>query len=377
MSTVLHQSEARPRARSVRAPARDGIASFPPPLPQNPYQRLLYEQTASHGLRLVDGVHLKLLSLWRARRRVRALHFHWPQNYWRQVTHPRGPVTWAKLALFGGRLVAARALGYRIAWTIHEVRPFTTESRWVDHLGGMILSRACHVLIANDSPTAADARRVYRLGVDTPRVVHHGAYTGVYPEGRSKAVVRAELGIPEDAFVALCFGHVARYKGIETTLAAFERLERSDAVLVVAGLVMTPEVGEAVRGAAERDPRVRALLEFVADERVAELYGAADVALCPRSDGGTSGALVLALSLGVPPIAADVPTYSDLMADGHAGWLFAPGDPGSMCEALEAAAGSPDDRAARAASALECAEELSWPRVGEQTARLFLGQQAA
>jgi beta-1,4-mannosyltransferase len=372
MATVLNRPEARPRADAL-VPARDGIASFPPPLPQNPYQRLLYEQTAPHGLRLVDGVHFKLLSLWRARKRVRALHFHWPQNYWRQASHPVGPVTWAKLVLFAGRLAAARALGYRIAWTIHEVRPFTTESRWVDHIGGLILTRAAQVLIANDSPTAADARRVYRLGPDRPRVIHHGAYTGVYPEGRSRQEVRAELGIDQDAFVALCFGHVARYKGIETTLDAFARLERPDAALVVAGLVMTPEVGEAVRGAGERDPRIRALLEFVADERVAELYGAADVALCPRSDGGTSGALVLALSMGVPPIAADVRTYSDLVDDGRAGWLFAPGDPDSLCAALELAADSPEERAARAAAALDRAAELSWPNVGEQTAELILG----
>ena len=104
-----------------------GLASFPPPLPQNPYQRLLYENTAVHGLTLVGGVHFKIHSLLRHRRRVRALHFHWPQNYWRQESHPRGPVTWAKLGLFGIRLITARALGYRLVWTIHEVRPFATR----------------------------------------------------------------------------------------------------------------------------------------------------------------------------------------------------------------------------------------------------------
>lgn len=350
-----------------------GLASFPPPLPQNPYQRLLYAQTAAHGLALVDGVHFKLRSLWRERRRVRALHFHWPQNYWRQESHPCGPITWAKLALFACRLVAARALGYRLAWTIHEVRPFTTESRWVDHLGALALTRACHALIANDTPTAADARRLYRLAPERPYVLPHGAYTGAYRPGRSRAMVRAELGISEDAFVALCFGNVAPYKGIETTLEAFSALERPDAVLLVAGLVMAPELGEAVQAAAARDPRIRTALEFVPDERVAELYEAADVAVCPRSDGGTSGALVLALSMGVAPIAANLPTYAELVAGGRAGWLFAPGDPASLRAALEEAAADPDERRARAAAALERAERLSWPRVGEEAARLILG----
>jgi beta-1,4-mannosyltransferase len=350
-----------------------GLASFPPPLPQNPYQRLLYAQTAAHGLALVDGVHFKLRSLWRERHRVRALHFHWPQNYWRQQSHPRGPITWVKLALFAFRLAAARALGYRLAWTIHDVRPFTTESRWVDHLGALLLTRACHALIANDSPTAADARRLYHLGPERPDVIPHGAYTSAYPRGRSRMLVRDELRIAEDAFVALCFGNVAPYKGIETALEAFAALERPDAVLLVAGLVMAPELGEAVQAAAARDTRIRMELDFVPDERVAELYEAADVAVCPRSDGGTSGALVLALSMGVPPIAADHPAYAELVAGGRAGWLFAPGDPASLAAALEQAAADGAERRLRGAAAREQAERLSWPRVGEETARLILG----
>jgi beta-1,4-mannosyltransferase len=350
-----------------------GLASFPPPLPQNPYQRLLYTQTAAHGLGLVDGVHFKVWSLWRERRRVKALHFHWPQNYWRQASHPRGPITWAKLGLFAIRLTAARALGYRLAWTIHEVRPFTTDSPWVDHLGALMLTRACHTLIVNDEPTAAEARRLYRLATDLPRVIEHGPYTDAYRPGRPRAEVRAELGIADDAIVALCFGNVAPYKGIETVLEAFSAIDRPDAVLVFAGLVMAPELGQSLRAAARRDPRIRAVLEFVPDDRVAELYEAADLALCPRSDGGTSGALVLALSMGIPPVAADQPTYAELVDGGRAGWLFAPGDPVSLRETLEAALADPEGRRARAAAGLARAETLSWPRVGEQTAQLILG----
>jgi beta-1,4-mannosyltransferase len=350
-----------------------GLASFPPPLPQNPYQRLLYAQTATHGLGLVDGVHFKVWSLWRERGRVTALHFHWPQNYWRQASHPRGLVTWAKLGLFALRLAAARALGYRLAWTIHEVRPFTTESRRVDRLGALMLTRACHALITNDEPTAADARRLYRLAPDLPRVIEHGAYMDAYPPGRPRAEVRAELGIADEAVVALCFGNIAPYKGIETVLEAFSGIERRDAVLVFAGLVTAPELGEVVRAAARRDARIRAVLEFVPDNRVAELYEAADLAICPRSDGGTSGALVLALSMGVPPVAAGQRAYAELVDGGRAGWLFAPGDPASLRETLEAAMADPEGRRARAAAGRARAEALSWPRVGEETVRLILG----
>ena len=52
--------------------------------------------------------------------------------------------------------------------------------------------------------------------------------------------------------------------------------------------------------AAAADERIKPLLEFIPDERVSELFAASDAAVCPRQDGGTSGALILALSMGVP-----------------------------------------------------------------------------
>src|SRR5215207_5479513 len=102
----------------VRTRAR--IASFPPVLRTNPYQRLLYDQLARIGLDLADGARLTLPFLLRSRRDVQVLHFHWPQSYWR----PGSSFAWAgpvgaaaKRALFALRLAAARAVGYRIVWT--------------------------------------------------------------------------------------------------------------------------------------------------------------------------------------------------------------------------------------------------------------------
>ena len=39
---------------------RRAIASFPPVLKSNPYQRLLYEHLAAHGFQLADGAQFEL-----------------------------------------------------------------------------------------------------------------------------------------------------------------------------------------------------------------------------------------------------------------------------------------------------------------------------
>ena len=62
---------------------RCAIASFPPVLARNPYQRLLYTELAERGFPLAPPAKLKLHWLWSSRSRVRYLHFHWPQGYWR------------------------------------------------------------------------------------------------------------------------------------------------------------------------------------------------------------------------------------------------------------------------------------------------------
>jgi glycosyltransferase involved in cell wall biosynthesis len=195
-----------------------------------------------------------------------------------------------------------------------------------------------------------------------PSVIRHGSYIGVYPPGRSRSEVRGDLRIPSDAFVFLSLGHIRRYKGLDLLMSAFAATAEAlpDAVLVVAGLPIDRTVADEVRAAAETDRRIRALPEFVPDDQVAELFEAADASVLTRADGGTSGALVLALSHGVPIVAPAAPAYEDLVGD-DAGWLFEEGDADALSKALVRAADeSREQHEFRAHAALAHGEELSW-----------------
>ena len=84
--------------------ARTRVASFPPVLGANPYQRLLYEQLARHGIELADDARLKLRWLWAARHDVRFLHFHWAAGFYRFGHGPRmlrRPLSWLDPGVFG------------------------------------------------------------------------------------------------------------------------------------------------------------------------------------------------------------------------------------------------------------------------------------
>lgn len=367
MSTATAKRPTRPV--SQLAPAV-GIASFPRVLAANPYQRLLYGELAREGLESVESPEFNLRWLLGNRDSVGILHFHWPDAYYRVGGGAwRAPLSWLKLVLFAVRLAAARALGYRIAWTVHQIVPHVAASRGLDRTAARVLARAAHVLIAHDPDTAVRVREELSPRVRVA-VLPHGSYVGVYPEGRSRDAVRAELGADRDTFVFLAFGQLRADKELETLLDAFA-LAPGNALLVVAGPPEDVASAAAVTAAAEADPRIVVRLGYVPDEQVAELFGACDAAVLPRGDGGTSGSLVLALSFGLAPVAAAAPAYVSATDGGRAAWLFLPGDPGSLALALCSAAGSPLAARAKGRAARELAEARAWRPIAQSTAVLL------
>lgn len=350
------------------------IASLPAVIRENPYQRLLYTYLAPHGFEVVLVERFRLSWLWQSRRRVDVLHFHWPHPYYRHARGParlRLPLSWVRLGLLVTRLAAARTLGCRVVWTVHELYPHETTSRKLDRVAAMVLARASCSLIVHDSFTHDLVAAAFPWAARKVVIIPHGSYVGVYPPGRGRGAVRRELGIAADAFVFLCFGHLRGYKSLSILLEAFRVLSVEGAVLVIAGLPLDELAAGLVRRAAAESARVKALLEFVPDARVAELFGASDVAVLPRGDGGTSGALVLALSLGVPVIAAEQPAYLELTGDGLAGWHFRPGDAESLRAVLEAAAADRGALEAKARVAQANARALRWEGAAARTAELM------
>ena len=344
-------------------------------LERNPYQRLLYDELAELGFPLAPPAKLKARWLWSSRKMVGVLHFHWPQGYWRYNRDPgrfRGALSGLTLAAFAGRLVLARLLGYRIAWTVHQVYPHEIATARIDRCGAVVLAAFSHLLLVHDEATARSVEQELGRSARKLEIVPHGSYIGVYPEGRDRATVREELGVSEDSVVFLCFGDLRAYKAVEVVLKAFQDADAPNAVLLLAGAIGDEHVASSAHAAIAADPRIRPLLGFIPDDRVAEIFAAADVAVLPRRDGGTSGALVLALSMGIPVVSAATETYGQLSGSEATGWTFAPGAPDSMRDAIEhAARSSPSARVAMGTAARRQAQQLQWPAIAERTAALL------
>jgi D-inositol-3-phosphate glycosyltransferase len=176
-------------------------------------------------------------------------------------------------------------------------------------------------------------RDLDRLKPGAPRRrVPHPFYAQFDRQRWTRETARASLGLTGD--VALFFGYVRHYKGLDTLLAAWKRVRavRPQATLVVAGEFY--EDPAAYDGLVREAGGVRLLDRYIPDEEVEALFRAADVTVLPYRSGTQSGVTHVAYALGTPVIATRVGGLTESVRDGDTGLTVPPEDPAAMAAAI-------------------------------------------
>jgi beta-1,4-mannosyltransferase len=350
--------------------------SLPPALDDNPYPRLLQEALAARGVETVAGAARPTWVL-RCGRGVDVAHLHWIELY----VNTRGglaqrfpPLSGPIYVLRAARLLAALALlrltGAGLVWTVHNVRPHEQRFPRLDRLVTRAVAALSSGLVVHSDFARRRLQREYPWLRRPVWVAPHGNYVGSYPEaGRDRSELRAGLGIPDDAFVFLIFGQLRPYKRVDEAIRAFRALPGDAAHLLVAGAPFDEGVRERIQTAAGGDPQVHLRLGFVDDADVAALHVAADAAVIAYPEVFSSGALLLALSLGLP-VVAPLESAAPEIASRPALEGF---EPGGLTAALEAmAAASAEDRRSAAKAA---ADRQGWDRAAERVHAAYRGEE--
>ncbi len=141
--------------------------------------------------------------------------------------------------------------------------------------------------------------------------------------------------------IALCFGLMRPYKGLDVLLEAWRRADLpSGAELWMVG---RPRMDVSALRAAS-PPGVRWVTRFVSDAELAALFRAADLAVLPYREIDQSGVLYTALAFGTPLLLTAVGGFPEVARTGAAE-LVAPGDPDALARALGALLADPARRA--------------------------------
>ena len=217
---------------------------------------------------------------------------------------------------------------------------------------------------------------VEELGVDAAKVhvVHHGAFThlvgavtdGALPPELDGGVTCGPA--PGKRPVALFFGLLRAYKGVEVLLEAWRGVE--DAELWIVGHPRIPL--ERLRAAAPAG--VRFAPRFVEDAELAACFARADVVVLPylrteRFD--QSGVLATALAFGKATVVSDVGSFAEVASAGAAR-LVPGGDVVALREALRELLGDAAMRERLGAAARSLAHShYSWDAAAQLTLALY------
>lgn len=228
-------------------------------------------------------------------------HLHWPEALVGRGSGPKLLATTVLSALLRLRLRLART---PVVYTLHNRAPHETKSarqlrarRAFERLASIEI----HLVPEPDRVAAAES-------VTIP----HGSYVEPYAaHPRSERVAgRAHF-----------FGLMRPYKGIEELLDAFAAVPGADTTLRLVGKPMDPDLAAAIERRAASDPRVGHRFGFIPDRDLVAEVTAAQLVVLPYRELHSSGAVLVALSLGRPVLIPDSVTGRALRDEAGADWV--------------------------------------------------------
>ena len=276
-----------------------------------------------------------------------------------------------------------RLLGKRVVLTAHNVNAAKRDSRdsWINRLSLRIQYRLCHHIFVHGERLKHELVTAFGVRPERVSVIPFGINNTIPTTGLTRREARRRLGVEDEEKVALFFGQIAPYKGLEYLIAALTILARTEAGIrvVIAGKVKRgftdywAGIQQSIADAGMGD-RVVQRIQFIPDEDVEQYFKAADVAVLPYTDIFQSGIPFLAYSFGLPVVATDVGSLPDDIVEGVTGFLCRSRDTAALANTIHRYFASPlyMERDTRWQAIRRLADERhSWGPAGEITRGVY------
>lgn len=335
--------------------------AFTPVYP-NPYQRLLSDALVEEGV--IVSMHTTLPELRWLHENVGSinwLHLHWLSGLY--MSRYRTPLT---LARFWRWLDTAQQLGYRLAWTAHNVLPHRPGLDRIHTLVRQRILREADLVIAHCEHGREALRTTFRID-RVIEVVPIGSYAGTFPLEASRSAARQRLAIDDQQFVYLSLGNIASYKGLASFARLFLKSAAPNDLAIIAGRNRDNALVADLRRMAKLDGRLRVEAGFVPDEELQFYLRAADVLVAPFERILTSASVMTAMTAGLPVIVPSLGCLPELVTV-DCGLVYQAGDAG-LAESLREIKQCDLDQMGQAAA--RRAASFSWETIARQTAALY------
>lgn len=328
---------------------------------KNPYNWLLYSHIVDHGCQVDEFTFSKLLC-----KKYDIFHLHWPTE---TILRHRNPVVAFLRAITMLLAISwAKVRGTKIIWTIHDEYPHSLlhpqlgkwfQSNFIKQVDGCISHSQIGKQLANKNFSG--------LGNTPHEVILHGHYRACYPKQINFEEARLSLNIPINYKLLLFLGYIDYYKNIPHLVEIFQDLDPNDWILLIAGKVEIPELGNQISALADNNPKIKLHFSFVPDEQLQLYFCAANLVVLPFQEILNSGSAILALSFNSPILVPEQGSMAELQEMVGLEWVkLYSGD--LTQEVLATALDSVINHERTSQANLE---KLEWSNIAQQTIQYF------
>jgi len=260
-----------------------------------------------------------------------------------------------------------RRLGMHPLFTVHNLLPHrdvVPGTGWLTKRASTVAWRQCSALFVHSDSLRQQLGQ--RIGSGAPPIV-------TVPHGLWR-VPRPSQAPSEERFrrkQLLLFGTLRRNKGIHLMLDALEHI--SGATLTIAGAFESSSLRQEILARlGDKMLPVRLIDGFVPDGEAADLFGNASLVVLPYTPDfhAQSGVLYLALSHGVPVVAADVGALGEFVRKEQVGTVSASHDAIAFAQAV-ALALEPSTYQVCRENCLRLSASVSWKEAAQRTLRCY------
>ena len=261
--------------------------------------------------------------------------------------------------------------GHPLIYTAHNVLPHGAQqpSRAFQDLYAIP-----HRVIVHTPLMAQELRARFPSTSSRIRVIPCGTLFDDVPE-MPRDAARSALGLRPDSRIALFWGLIEPYKGLECMIRAFSQVARRvrDARLLIVGKPNVPVAPyRALIEHLDLSGRVDTRFEFVPTEQAPKYFGAADVVVLPYLEASQSGVLLTAYRFGRAVIVTKTGGLPDTVEPNRNGLIVPPGDEDALADAMTETLSDPKKIAEMGERSRQLgAERFNWRDIARDTIAVY------
>ena len=281
---------------------------------------------------------------------------------------------WWSLPLFP--VYACICIGFRlrrkpVVLTVHNVLPHES-SRLFTVASGLLFRLGSHFLV-HSKENKRQLIRQYDIAPCAITVIPHGPLDFHVSVKRTRSEARQQLNIKPQEKTILIFGAIRPYKGIQTAIAAFGKIQKTlpDTRLVIAGKRWedwTPYEDQIKKLKLEN--RIDTYPGYIPSDLVSLYFQAADLVLLPYHHfDSQSGVGAIAVSFCKPMIVSNVGGLPGLV--GNPGSVVPPKDETALANAVIRSLSDPNRLTIMAKETEGVAAAIAWPAIAKTVLSVY------